>query len=37
MSGTLAGREPAGQYLSRDDARQETARIVAHDKGGWLT
>jgi NADH:ubiquinone reductase (H+-translocating) len=37
MSGALAGQEPAGQYLSRDEARQETARILAHDQGGWLT
>ncbi len=37
MSGTLAGTEPAGQYLSGDDARQTAARILAHGQGGWLT
>ncbi len=37
MPGTLAGQEPAGQYLSGDDARQTAARILAHDQGGWLT
>lgn len=37
MSGSLAGQEPAGQYLSGDDARQTAARILKHDQGGWLT
>ena len=37
MPDTLAGQEPAGQYLSSDDARQTTARILARDQGGWLT
>lgn len=37
MSGTLADQEPAGQYLSREEARQASARILAHDQRGWLT
>ena len=37
MPDTLAGQEAAGQYLSSDDARQTTARILARDQGGWLT
>ena len=27
--------EPAGQYLSGDDARQAAAATLARDQGGW--
>ena len=37
MSGTLAGQEATGQYLSADDARQTAERILAQGKGGWPT
>ncbi len=37
MSGTLAGQEATGQYLSADDALQTAERILAHDQAGWLT
>ena len=35
MSGMLAGQEPAGGYLSADDARQTAGAILAHNQGGW--
>jgi len=37
MSGTLAGQEATGQYLSAGDTRQTAERILAHDQAGWLT
>jgi NADH:quinone reductase (non-electrogenic) len=35
MSGTLAGQEATGQYLSAGDARQTAERILAHGQKGW--
>jgi hypothetical protein len=35
MSGTLAGQEATGQYLSADDARRTAEQILAHGQGGW--
>lgn len=37
MSGTLAGQDVTGQYLSADDTRRTAERILAHDQEGWLT
>lgn len=35
MSGSLAGQEATGQYLSAADTRQTAAAILAHDQEGW--
>lgn len=35
MSGTLAGQEATGQYLSADDARKTAERILADNREGW--